>query len=52
MDAAVSLPADFDTMPRATDDLAAILYTSGTTRQVQRCHLESWQSGIECSDAG
>lgn len=30
-DAAASFPADFDTVPRAKDDLAAILYTSGTT---------------------
>ena len=31
VDAAATFPADFDTMPRAKDDLAAILYTSGTT---------------------
>ncbi|MBR1276178.1 malonyl-CoA synthase [Bradyrhizobium sp. AUGA SZCCT0283] len=31
VDAAASLPAGFDTVPRAKDDLAAILYTSGTT---------------------
>src|SRR3979411_2610688 len=31
MDAAAKAPADFTTVPRANDDLAAILYTSGTT---------------------
>ncbi|TYO67774.1 malonyl-CoA synthase [Bradyrhizobium hipponense] len=31
VDAAAGLPADFDTVPRAKEDLAAILYTSGTT---------------------
>lgn len=30
-DAASVMPDDFDTVPRTTDDLAAILYTSGTT---------------------
>ncbi|MCK1716539.1 malonyl-CoA synthase [Bradyrhizobium sp. 141] len=30
-DAAASFPAGFDTVPRGADDLAAILYTSGTT---------------------
>ena len=30
-DAAISLAADFDDVPRGPDDLAAILYTSGTT---------------------
>ncbi|MCC7217605.1 MAG: malonyl-CoA synthase [Burkholderiales bacterium] len=31
VDRAAPLPTDFDTLPRAPDDLAAILYTSGTT---------------------
>ncbi|MDE5441700.1 AMP-binding protein [Bradyrhizobium sp. CSA207] len=31
VDAAAGFPAAFDTVPRAKDDLAAILYTSGTT---------------------
>ncbi|WP_314956299.1 malonyl-CoA synthase [Bradyrhizobium cosmicum] len=31
VDAAAGLPANFDTVPRAKEDLAAILYTSGTT---------------------
>ena len=31
IDAAAGLPAGFETVPRAKDDLAAILYTSGTT---------------------
>lgn len=31
VDAAGGFPADFDTVPRAKEDLAAILYTSGTT---------------------
>ncbi|TAK46842.1 MAG: malonyl-CoA synthase [Xanthobacteraceae bacterium] len=31
MEAAVAMPADFATVPRAGGDLAAILYTSGTT---------------------
>ena len=31
VDAAAGLPAHFDTVPRGKDDLAAILYTSGTT---------------------
>jgi len=31
VDAAAAYSADFNTMPRAKDDLAAILYTSGTT---------------------
>lgn len=31
VDRAAPLPARFDTLPRAPDDLAAILYTSGTT---------------------
>ncbi|WP_416882607.1 malonate--CoA ligase [Marivita sp.] len=30
-DQAASMPASFDTVPRASDDLAAFLYTSGTT---------------------
>ena len=31
VDRAAPMPTDFDTLPRAPDDLAAILYTSGTT---------------------
>ncbi|MFB9269777.1 malonyl-CoA synthase [Bradyrhizobium erythrophlei] len=31
VDAAASFPTGFDTVPRGKDDLAAILYTSGTT---------------------
>ncbi|MDF2368556.1 malonyl-CoA synthase [Sneathiella sp.] len=31
MDSAAALPTDFTTVERASDDLAAILYTSGTT---------------------
>ena len=51
-DAARPRQPDFATVQRADDDLAAILYTSGTTGRSKGAMLTPRQSGVELADAG